>query len=148
DDRDHRRARRGRRHHAGQLHLERRPLDMQVRTSEHDLLLQIDLEDSIDGADQRSHLNRRASRPVTSALARRAEATGACPPARAARYETAKASPAPVGSIGPPTGCVATCSSRPSAYTSDPRDPSVTTTSGTSSARSAVSSGSPTSTRA
>ena len=52
-----------------------------------------------------------------------------------------KASPAPVGSA-PATGVAGTCSSVPSAYTTDPRSPSVTTISGTPSVRIADSSSS------
>src|SRR5437870_4258677 len=83
-------------------------------------------EEAAVGADERLHLRRRASRPVTRAVARRAAAAGAWPEERETRYAAAKASPAPVGSIGPPTGSAAIRESRPSASTSDPRAPSVT----------------------
>src|SRR6266496_6589848 len=111
---------------------------------DHLLLLQVDLEHPVGRLDERPHRSRPSSKAATRAFARLAAAAGACPPWREAGYAAAKASPAPVGSIRPPTGAATTCSSRPSASTSEPRGPSVTTTSGTPSERSDSSVGSPT----
>src|SRR4029450_13023020 len=74
--------------------------------------------------EQSSHVLRSASQatphrglwprsPATTAVARRAAATGALPDARETRYAAENASPAPVGSTSPLTGRAGTATSRP-----------------------------------
>src|SRR5205823_13349411 len=95
-----------------------------------DLLgLEVDRERAVDRADERNHS---ASMSATTAVARRAAATGGSLPARAATYAIEKASPAPVGSASIPNA--GTCSAEPATYTVAPRAPCVTSTSRTGSA--------------
>src|SRR5438105_4768202 len=86
-----------------------------VGAERHDrLVLEVDEVDAVHRADRGPHRERRARRLATSAVARRAAAAGTWPSEREARYATAKASPAPVGSVGA-ISCASTRCSRPSA---------------------------------
>src|SRR5205823_11884408 len=63
------------------------------------LRLEVDGERPVDGAYERDHS---ASMSATTAVARRAAATGGMPRSRAATYAIEEASPAPVGSASMP----------------------------------------------
>src|SRR6185312_16852026 len=98
---------------------------------DHQLVFEIDQQHALDGADRCDHRSRPSSSAATSAVARRAADAGAWPPARADRYALANASPAPVGSSASSTGRAGIASARPFTITTEPRAPSVSTTSGT-----------------
>src|SRR5712692_4388783 len=141
DDCDQRRAGLGRRHHPRERDGRRRPGLELARLGAGDLLLvQVDLVQAVLGLDQCDHGALPARSMETRAEARRAALGGESPPARAARYAAAKASPDPVGSGSPWTRRAGTSSASPSASTIAPREPRVTITSGTPRRRSARSS--------
>ena len=100
-----------------------------VHEPDHLLLVEVDLEDAVDGADEGSH-EARVSRPATSAVARRAAAAGGVA-GRAGHEVRRREGVAGAGRVDaldrPARG---TRSSAPSASTSEPREPSVTSTSG------------------